>query len=133
MEVEDIKKGLLFVSILMIVLFLVFTIVKLTKPNHVYFIPNDFEGEVEIRYNQPNGVEINSINRRVLFYIPVSGVLSVSNTEPEYGWRDVNYYYVNKQNKIIKELFVNQEIFDVRQEKSGGSTRKLFTVNNSGR
>jgi len=117
-------------AILIIVLLLIINYGIDKRSEHIYLIPNDYIGEVQIVYNQADGEHIQRNKRKLVFLIPQDGLLRISNNEPEYGWADVNYFYVNSSGEIIRELFVGKEIINTRLSKSSTSDSHsyLFTV-----
>jgi len=117
-------------AILIIVLLLIINYGIDKRSEHIYLIPNDYIGEIDILYNQAEGEHIQRNKGKLVFQIPQDGILKISNKEPEYGWADINYYYVNSSGEIIRELFVGKEIVNTRLSKSSTSDSHsyLFSV-----
>jgi len=101
------------------------------RADHVYLIPDNYLGEIEIVYNQVDGEKINRNKRKYVFPIPKDGILKISNKEPEYGWGKTSFFYVDSNGEIIRELYVHKEIFGTRQRKSGDTDYYIFTVQQS--
>lgn len=95
---------------------------------NIYLIPNGFVGWIEIEYGQSSYPIANKINDKNVFEIPSSGVLRISNKEPEYGWAEDEYYFVDSQGNKIKKLKLNRDFFGKQHEESNGQLTEKFFV-----
>ncbi|MFD0589198.1 DUF6843 domain-containing protein [Paenibacillus sp. GCM10027627] len=89
-----------------------------TRPRIIYLIPNGFVGKIEIYYGKDSYPLIEEQNNEYVFEIPNSGVLKIANQEPDDGWADDQYYYVDLDGNRVEELDLenNHQIF---QEEDG--------------
>jgi hypothetical protein len=76
--------------------------------HEVYLIPSNFEGKVNIIFNQTKGAETKYEDGKRIYEIPADGILLTKFKEQE-GFIRREYYYVNGNNKTSLEIVTNEK------------------------
>lgn len=94
-------------------------------PQCIYLIPDGFAGPVEIIYGQESHQYIKMVDDQYVFEIPVTGVLKISNKEPDNGYVENEYYFIDCNGNRITRAEVSNHII---QEEGNGTIKEKFTV-----
>ncbi|MEX2460398.1 MAG: hypothetical protein WD469_03730 [Paenibacillaceae bacterium] len=126
--------------IILIVSFTVILVISVTylhffrenkRTPNIYLIPMGYVGWVKIEFGQRSFPTIEKRNGHYVFEFPLSGKLKISNEDPEYGWAEDEYFYIDSQGKKVKELQPNVDFFGKNHESRNGLLIEQFFVGNS--
>ncbi|WP_417590482.1 DUF6843 domain-containing protein [Owenweeksia hongkongensis] len=86
------------------VLAIVFVLLNSCKPaalDEVILIPNNYEGDLILILNQPNGQTETIKDNKLITRFSENGIIQAKYNTPE-DWHQVNYYYYNKLGDTTK-------------------------------
>lgn len=88
------------------------------RPNMKYYVPQDFEGWVTIRFEVPEAPPLNKVDGEYEIYIPDSGIVETS-SRLKYGWGRQEYYFWDGQNTVDAEFVKKWEKREGETERRG--------------
>ena len=94
----------------LITIFIIFTSCSPTV-KETFIIPKDFEGRINVVFNQPNAAKIPNENGRRIYIIPSDGIL-ITSSKLGTGKIDQEYYYFENSGtkKRIDVLEVKKDV-----------------------
>ncbi|MEK5400216.1 DUF6843 domain-containing protein [Paenibacillus sp. FSL K6-2859] len=95
------KKTTFITAILLLLVSLTACGSKNRHPN-VFLIPEDYNGWVQIIYNQKGFENIKNLEGKNIYQIPESGILKTSTEDAEYGVASDEYYFLSEQGERKK-------------------------------
>jgi hypothetical protein len=109
-----------FVAVAILFMLFIFLIATINKnPLHIYLLPENFIGEVEITFDQANYPPLEKGKNTYIYNVPMSGMLKTSSTLKS---GTVEVYYVDNQGHRKK---VSHEEFHGVSTGSGGKDNNL--------
>lgn len=112
-----------FITLTIIVLSLIFLITTTIKnPLHIYLLPENFVGEVEITFDQSEYPPLTKERNKFIYHIPKSGKLKTSNTMKSGA---VKVYFVDNQGQRKK---VSHELFSGVSSHGGGENNQTVAA-----
>lgn len=116
-------KKYVFIALTIMVLGFIFLITTTNKnPLHIYLLPENFVGEVEVTFDQSDYPPLTKEKNTFIYHIPKSGKLKTSNTMENGA---VEVYYVDNQGMRKK---VSHEHFSGVSSHGGGEDNQTVAT-----
>lgn len=101
----------------------------------VFLIPSDYTGCVGVFYNFNDEPPLKIEDKKIVYRLTEDGVLKTSSNgsfgkanERDTGWRDVKFYYVDKNGHQVQQLKVGKDIHNVGELGESGLDYLQFFV-----
>lgn len=103
--------------------------------NEVYLIPDGYKGCVGVFYNFKDAPPLKIEDKKMIYRVTKDGILKTSSNENfgkvykyNSGWRNVKYYYVDKNGNRVQRLEEGKDIHNTSVTSQSGLTYSQFFI-----